>query len=90
MKLGRVKFKISALHTSNLEPLMFVQDAPESALPEDSVCRICLCGFIDTENPLISPCVCKGTMKYIHIQCLQKWVSSKFSTKTGSNSVIFC
>ena len=31
------------------------------------VCRICLSEDTDSENPLISPCKCAGTMKLIHI-----------------------
>lgn len=32
-------------------------------------CRICL----ETEGELITPCNCKGTIKYVHRECLQKW-----------------
>ncbi|KAL0095692.1 hypothetical protein J3Q64DRAFT_1828277 [Phycomyces blakesleeanus] len=24
-------------------------------------------------NPLIRPCMCKGTMMYVHVECLEKW-----------------
>lgn len=34
-------------------------------------CRICLGNAID--GRLISPCVCKGSMKYVHVYCLDKW-----------------
>ncbi|CDW87477.1 fha domain [Stylonychia lemnae] len=34
------------------------------------LCRICLSEENDLENPLFSPCKCKGTMKFIHLQCL--------------------
>ena len=34
-----------------------------------SQCRICF----DSYGELISPCNCSGTLKYIHIDCLQKW-----------------
>ena len=34
-------------------------------------CRICMGNAID--GRLISPCVCKGSMKYIHVDCLEKW-----------------
>lgn len=87
IKLGRIKFKISALHTTELEP---TEDLLPENVSEENVCRICLCDGSEIDNPLICPCLCSGTMKHIHVQCLQKWVSSKFSTKIGPNSIIFC
>ncbi len=36
-------------------------------------CRICFCTESDHVNPLISPCKCSGTMKYIHLLCLKQW-----------------
>lgn len=39
------------------------------------ICRICHCERTDDE-PLISPCFCLGTMKYLHQTCLQRWIKS--------------
>ena len=36
-------------------------------------CRICQNNSNSKENPLLSPCICKGSMKYIHRDCLNKW-----------------
>ena len=33
-------------------------------------CRICHMAASDSEEPLISPCRCSGTMQYIHGSCL--------------------
>ncbi|KAJ4484800.1 hypothetical protein C8J55DRAFT_604760 [Lentinula edodes] len=41
-------------------------------------CRICLDGA-DAEQELgrlIRPCLCRGTISYIHLKCLQKWRNS--------------
>ncbi|OMJ81547.1 hypothetical protein SteCoe_17953 [Stentor coeruleus] len=40
------------------------------------VCRIC---FEDEteEKKLISPCLCKGSSKYIHLDCLVMWITSQ-------------
>lgn len=39
--------------------------------PEDEkICRICF-EESDTDNPLICPCRCAGTIKYIHEKCLK-------------------
>jgi len=39
------------------------------------ICRICHCEGTDDE-PLISPCLCLGTMQYLHQSCLQRWIKS--------------
>lgn len=51
---------------------------------KDVVWRICLSEDLeDHEDPLISPCKCAGTMKYIHLKCLKEWLESKKTTKDG-------
>ena len=40
-------------------------------------CRICYGEESNDENPLICPCICKGSMKYIHYECLKNWLNSK-------------
>ena len=38
-------------------------------------CRICF--EIDSvDNPLISPCLCSGTSKYVHVNCLKQWINT--------------
>lgn len=37
---------------------------------ENISCKICLEDNNDPDNPLINPCECKGSMKYIHLKCL--------------------
>ena len=39
------------------------------------VCRICHCES-EPGSPLISPCVCSGSLKYVHQACLQQWIKS--------------
>lgn len=53
-------------------------------------CRICLGESADAEDPFFSPCQCSGTMKYIHVLCLQKWLKSKLHVKqTGFSTSIY-
>ncbi|KAF9360943.1 hypothetical protein BGX26_006937 [Mortierella sp. AD094] len=42
---------------------------------DERQCRICLGGTDeeDTLGRLISPCLCKGSMKYVHVECLNAW-----------------
>lgn len=39
------------------------------------VCRICFEEDLGSKNPLISPCNCSGSMKFVHLRCLQRWRS---------------
>ena len=52
-------------------------------------CRICLQeGDLNGDNPLINPCNCTGSVKYIHLICLRKWLTSKIIIKHSyDNSV---
>ncbi|KAL1914372.1 uncharacterized protein VTP21DRAFT_8952 [Calcarisporiella thermophila] len=50
---------------------------------DDRICRICLAGVEEEEElgRLFSPCLCNGTMKYVHVNCLNRWrVSSRKSS----------
>jgi len=46
-----------------------------ASLPVD-VCRICHCESEPGSAPLISPCACAGTLRYVHQSCLQQWIKS--------------
>jgi len=48
-----------------------------SSFGESKICRVCLSNENSNDNPLISPCICSGTMKYIHIECLNHWFKNK-------------
>lgn len=37
------------------------------------ICRFCLDGGVTKRNPLFTPCLCNGSMKYVHVLCLDKW-----------------
>ena len=41
------------------------------------ICRICLSEENESSDPLINPCKCSGSMKYIHLECLRKWLINK-------------
>lgn len=47
------------------------------------VCKICQSSLDDTDNQLsfVHPCKCKGSIKYIHEECLNEWISLSKKTK---------
>ncbi|XP_019762306.1 E3 ubiquitin-protein ligase MARCHF3 [Dendroctonus ponderosae] len=48
-----------------------------------SCCRICQ--TVASGEPLISPCNCKGTLAYIHLSCLERWLN-----QSGRNFCELC
>lgn len=54
---------------------------------KNKICRICYMEEDDPENnPLLNPCICSGSMKYIHFQCLRHWINNKCYSKINNNS----
>ena len=40
---------------------------------DEAECRICFEAHSTREDPLISPCLCRGTSKWVHKSCIQHW-----------------
>ena len=49
------------------------------------VCRICYLEEDEEENPLVQPCICTGSVKFIHLTCLRKWVSTRSCVKIDTS-----
>ena len=53
---------------------------------KNNVCRICYIEEEDAQtNPLVQPCICDGSLKYIHLSCLKHWISTHSCIKLDSN-----
>ena len=50
------------------------EEKKNEILDEENICRICL-EEGSTQNPLISVCGCQGTSKYVHEQCIVRWIT---------------
>ena len=48
-------------------------------------CRICYLEEETESNPLIQPCLCSGSLKYIHLDCLKKWIGTRNWTRVENN-----
>jgi FHA domain/RING-variant domain len=81
LKFGRVKYTVRELCGNPSQQENLANDVEVDK--ENSSCKICLSDQIEEGNPLISPCKCSGTMKFIHVQCLQMCVFSQMSIKTS-------
>ena len=40
---------------------------------EEALCRICR-GPAEEDQPLSAPCLCSGSIKWIHEDCLMQWI----------------
>nr|CAG4652181.1 EOG090X0DX7 [Triops cancriformis] len=46
-----------------------------SSVYQDFCRRICHCEA-EPDAPLVAPCYCAGTLRYVHQSCLQRWIKS--------------
>ena len=37
---------------------------------------MCFDENVTTDNPLVTPCDCKGDTRFVHLACLRKWHAS--------------
>ena len=51
---------------------------------QNKLCRICYGEEENEDNPLLQPCTCSGSMKYIHLNCLKTWISTSVNIKIES------
>ena len=49
----------------------------KSTETSQKLCRICYLEDDTEKNPLIQPCQCSGSMKYIHLNCLKQWIGTR-------------
>ncbi|OMJ71329.1 hypothetical protein SteCoe_17895 [Stentor coeruleus] len=104
IKMGRLKFRVKELKGADpakrikdfcLSDLISANNLTEEDEEDNDgikfklPCRICLTEKYTEDNPLICPCNCDGTMKYIHLKCLQRALRSKVTTRTSESSLSF-
>jgi len=65
-------------YTSNQPHFIQMKQSPTlSSDDKNRICRICLSDENTAADPLINPCKCSGSMKWIHLECLRKWLTNK-------------
>jgi len=67
---------VTSLRNGVCIPVSMSHSSSTTSMP---ICRICQLPSMEPNNPLISPCRCLGSIRYVHNPCLMKWleVSSK-------------
>jgi len=63
---------------------------PENVeLDQDTMCKICLQNHHEPiENPFINLCTCNGSMRFIHYDCLKKWMAVKLTIKENEKKTV--
>jgi hypothetical protein len=74
VKLGRVRIDFTQFEMGEMKaPDDSPDEVEEDSLDDDGEClkcRVCFSRRATTHNPLMRPCACMGSVKYIHYKCL--------------------
>ncbi|KAG5192027.1 hypothetical protein JKP88DRAFT_294451, partial [Tribonema minus] len=62
---------------SDLESDIEERSAAAAAAATPLQCYMCFDDDEEGDNPLVAPCECRGSTKYVHVHCLQRWHTSK-------------
>lgn len=90
IKIGKIKFLVKDISDiSNQKPKCQIDNRVSMVVSKNiegiPTCRICLGEQVNDNDPLICPCKCSGTTKFIHLLCLRKWMKSQIKKKTTSS-----
>lgn len=97
IKLGRVQLRVYHVATDECEAAKLglslgdfkticVDSASQASC---GPCRICFHEDSVEGNPLIAPCHCKGSMQYVHVGCLRKWINSRINLPDSPSDSYF-
>ena len=84
-EINRKETKINKLtikkhkKTENNEKCLF-NEKSKNSITENSITKICRVCYTEEEsfdNPLVQPCSCTGSLKYIHLNCLKQWLNER-------------
>jgi len=98
IKLGRFKFRVRQLvGTGDAQPELRLDDSgsvchvnPEGDTElAQTICRICLMEGQSEDDPLISPCSCKGSIEYVHLGCLRHWIRGRLNLSDSTGGSYF-
>jgi hypothetical protein len=99
IKLGRFKFRVRQMVSSacgGAQPELRLDDtgaacgdASASGELNQTLCRICLLEGPSEDDPLISPCQCKGSIEYVHLGCLRYWIKGRLNFTDSSGGSYF-
>ncbi|OII77365.1 zinc finger C3HC4 FHA domain-containing protein [Cryptosporidium andersoni] len=93
VKLGRFKLRVKQLvRTGEQIPELRLDETEASIIEpngEESLtmqCRICLTEGEQEDDPLLCPCQCRGSIKFVHLECLRHWINGRLNLANENNS----
>mmetsp|Transcript_127303 Transcript_127303/g.249461 ORF Transcript_127303/g.249461 Transcript_127303/m.249461 type:complete len:419 (+) Transcript_127303:75-1331(+) len=102
MKLGRFKFRVRQLVASacgGQQPELRLDESSVFGACEkepntgadlsSTLCRICLLEGPGEDDPLITPCQCKGSIEYVHLGCLRHWIKGRLNLSDAQGGSYF-
>jgi len=101
IKLGRFKFRVRQLvssGTAGVQPelrfddsgmVLLCPNSEENKELASTLCRICLLEGSADDDPLITPCMCKGSIEFVHLGCLRHWIRGRLNMSETSGDSYF-
>ncbi|KAK6590271.1 hypothetical protein RS030_162417 [Cryptosporidium xiaoi] len=93
VKLGRFKLRVKQLVRSGDQVPELRLDETETSIIEPTLdesltmqCRICLTEGEQEDDPLLCPCQCRGSIKFVHLECLRHWINGRLNLTNDNNS----
>ncbi len=82
--LDKNKSKLKAINNDNQQTI----PTDKRKNKNEKICRICYMEEEDeNENPIVQPCHCSGSCKYIHLKCLKRWLMNKSCIRVDKNDI---
>ena len=72
-KKGSIINKGNSNESSIIKPLTTISQKIGTENSPSKICRVCY-EKERKDDPLIAPCQCEGSIKYIHSSCIKKWI----------------
>ncbi|KAK9171176.1 Zinc finger,RING/FYVE/FHA/SMAD/PHD-type domain containing protein [Cryptosporidium meleagridis] len=98
VKLGRFKLRVKQLVKNEDQIPELRLDEMETNIIEPTLeesmtmqCRICLTEGEQEDDPLLCPCQCRGSIKFVHLECLRHWINGRLNlaNENGSGDTFF-
>ena len=89
--INKSKFKMKKSYekmiTNTKGDLEEFQEENKSNSEKKDICRICFMDVNDSNSPLLSLCKCSGDSKFIHLDCLSRWLKIKSEIVDYPNNI---